>query len=161
MPVEPHHRRAIEIRKLTEAERRAMASSARDLRRDVRGAKAAGVERIAARLAEPALGREYLIAADGSFRPLGVACFAVPLRDGSARPQLVLHEICVAADGPDAGDIGPALLRALVRLAIARGCAGVDLGAATGLERSGGAVDDVPEDAQVRESPLEVGAADD
>jgi hypothetical protein len=131
MPVQPHHRRTIEIRKLTEAERPAMASSVRDLARrpHVRGAPAAGIERIAERLAEPASEREFLVAADGS-RPLGIACFAMPHPAGAARPQLLLHEICVAADGPDADGIGHALLRALVRLAIARGCAGVDLGTA-------------------------------
>ena len=135
-----------------------MASSVRNFWRDVRGAQAARVERIAARLAEPASGREYLVVADGSSRPLGVACFGVPCPAGAARPQLVLHEICVAADGLDAGDIGHALLRALVRLAIARGCAGVDLGAATGIERSSGTVD-VP-DAGVKEPPLEVDTAE-
>jgi hypothetical protein len=141
-PHAPHHVRMIEIRKIDEAERPAMASRFRDLGRG-HGHEAASArpERIAARLADPLAEQEFLLAAEGD-RPLGVACFAVPPRTGAARPPLLLHEICVAADGQgeqqESGDIVRALLRALVRLAIARGCAGIDVGSAADVENGSG-----------------------
>jgi hypothetical protein len=136
----------IEIRKLGEAERPAMVSHMRDLaHRRGHEAALAGIERIAARLADPLPEQEFLVAIDGA-APLGLACFTMPLHAAAGRPQLLLQEICVAAnDGDerqDTGDIGHALLRAVVRLAIARGCAGIDVDTATaGIERGTGAKD--------------------
>src|SRR5690349_13706044 len=140
MPAEPLSHRRIEIRKLADAERPDVAARMRDLaqRHGHDAASAAAISRVAARLADPLPEQEFLVALEGA-KPIGVACFAMPQPAGAARPQLLVREICVpecGEGGPkDAAEIGRALLRALVRLAIARGCAGVDLGITAGIER--------------------------
>jgi ribosomal protein S18 acetylase RimI-like enzyme len=113
----------VAIRLLAPEERPALAPLVAELLGHY-GMPAAGHEAIARALAAQPPGVEVLLAS-GPEGPLGFASFAQLFPGLGNAPQIYMKELYVSAAARSAG-VGEALMRALAKLAEARGCTRVD-----------------------------------